>query len=102
MAELVRLARMPYPLPVGALRNRRSLLSLDNLVAAIDARAVDACAAPAAADRVRPGGANHSGDGRRRAAGPRPPTRTRSGTGGDAENRIAGPGPRRGIRPPPG
>ena len=37
MAELVRLARMPYPLPVGALRNRRSLLSLDNLVAAIDA-----------------------------------------------------------------
>ena len=34
MAELVRLARMPYPLPVGALRNRRSLLSLDNLVAA--------------------------------------------------------------------
>ena len=35
MAELVRLARMPYPLPVGALRNRRSLLSLDNLVAAM-------------------------------------------------------------------
>ena len=26
----------PYPLPVGALRSRRSLLSLDNLVAAID------------------------------------------------------------------
>lgn len=36
MAELVRLARTPYPLPLGALRNRRSLLSLDNLVAAID------------------------------------------------------------------
>jgi UDP-glucose 4-epimerase len=37
MAELVRLARTPYPLPLGALRSRRSLLSLDNLVAAIDA-----------------------------------------------------------------
>jgi UDP-glucose 4-epimerase len=37
MAELVRLARTPYPLPLGALRSRRSLLSLDNLVAAVDA-----------------------------------------------------------------
>jgi UDP-glucose 4-epimerase len=36
MAELLRLARMPYPLPLGALKARRSLLSLDNLVAAID------------------------------------------------------------------
>jgi nucleoside-diphosphate-sugar epimerase len=37
MAELVRFARAPYPLPLGALRGRRSLLALDNLVAAIDA-----------------------------------------------------------------
>jgi nucleoside-diphosphate-sugar epimerase len=37
MAELARLARTPYPLPLGALRSRRSLLSLDNLVAAVDA-----------------------------------------------------------------
>src|SRR3954462_680862 len=37
MAELVRFARSPYPLPPGLLRARRSLLSLDNLVAAIDA-----------------------------------------------------------------
>src|SRR5262249_58994948 len=36
MAELLRFARAPYPLPVGALQSRRSLLSLDNLVAAID------------------------------------------------------------------
>ncbi len=36
MAELVRLARTPYPLPLGGLSGRRSLLSLDNLVAAID------------------------------------------------------------------
>jgi nucleoside-diphosphate-sugar epimerase len=36
MAELVRLARAPYPLPLGALHGRRSLLALDNLVAAID------------------------------------------------------------------
>lgn len=36
MAQLVRLARSPYPLPLGALTARRSLLSLDNLVAAID------------------------------------------------------------------
>jgi UDP-glucose 4-epimerase len=36
MAELVRLARLPYPLPLGALAGRRSLLALDNLVAAID------------------------------------------------------------------
>ena len=37
MAELMRFARSPYPLPLGLLRARRSLLSLDNLVAAIDA-----------------------------------------------------------------
>jgi UDP-glucose 4-epimerase len=37
MAELVRLARMPYPLPLGALAGRRSLLALDNLTAAVDA-----------------------------------------------------------------
>jgi len=36
IAELVRFARAPYPLPLGALRGRRSLLALDNLVAAID------------------------------------------------------------------
>ncbi len=36
MAELLRLARSPYPLPLGALKARRSLLSLDNLVAAVD------------------------------------------------------------------
>ena len=36
MAELLRFARAPYPLPLGALRGRRSLLALDNLVAAID------------------------------------------------------------------
>jgi len=37
MAELVRLARAPYPLPLGALAARRSLLALDNLAAAVDA-----------------------------------------------------------------
>jgi nucleoside-diphosphate-sugar epimerase len=36
MAELVRFARAPYPLPLGLLTARRSLLSLDNLVTAID------------------------------------------------------------------
>src|SRR6266851_3245974 len=37
MAELLRLARSPFPLPLGALAARRSLLALDNLVAAVDA-----------------------------------------------------------------
>ncbi len=37
MAQLLRLARTPYPLPLGALAGRRSLLALDNLVAAVDA-----------------------------------------------------------------
>ena len=37
MAQLLRLARSRYPLPLGALDARRSLLSLDNLVAAVDA-----------------------------------------------------------------
>jgi UDP-glucose 4-epimerase len=37
MAELVRFARSRYPLPLGALTARRSLLALDNLVAAVDA-----------------------------------------------------------------
>jgi nucleoside-diphosphate-sugar epimerase len=36
MAELLRFARAPYPLPLGGLNGRRSLLSLDNLVAAVD------------------------------------------------------------------
>jgi nucleoside-diphosphate-sugar epimerase len=36
MAELLRFARAPYPLPLGSLEGRRSLLSLDNLVAAVD------------------------------------------------------------------
>src|SRR5205814_3701651 len=36
MAQLLRFARTPYPLPLGALHGRRSLLALDNLVAAID------------------------------------------------------------------
>jgi nucleoside-diphosphate-sugar epimerase len=35
MAQLMRLARSPYPLPFGGLKGRRSLLSLDNLVEAI-------------------------------------------------------------------
>jgi nucleoside-diphosphate-sugar epimerase len=37
VAQLMRLARSPYPLPLGGLKARRSLLSLDNLVGAIDA-----------------------------------------------------------------
>jgi nucleoside-diphosphate-sugar epimerase len=48
MAELIRLARSRLPLPFGALKARRSLLSLDNLVAAID------CALSAPAPLRRP------------------------------------------------
>jgi nucleoside-diphosphate-sugar epimerase len=36
-AELVRLARSPYPLPFGSLKARRSLLSVDNLIDAVAA-----------------------------------------------------------------
>jgi UDP-glucose 4-epimerase len=36
VAELMRLARLPLPLPLGALTAKRSLCALDNLVAAID------------------------------------------------------------------
>ena len=36
MAALLRLARSPYPLPLGGLTAKRSLLSLDNLTAAVD------------------------------------------------------------------
>ena len=36
MARLIRLARSPLPLPFGAITARRSLLSLDNLAAAVD------------------------------------------------------------------
>jgi nucleoside-diphosphate-sugar epimerase len=43
MADLLRIARTRYPLPLGSLDARRSLLSLDNLVAAVDT----ALAAPA-------------------------------------------------------
>jgi nucleoside-diphosphate-sugar epimerase len=37
MALLMRLARSPFPLPLGRLAARRSLLALDNLTAAIEA-----------------------------------------------------------------
>jgi nucleoside-diphosphate-sugar epimerase len=36
MAQLIRLARSPYPLPFGSLAARRSLLALENLTAAIE------------------------------------------------------------------
>lgn len=36
MAQLMRLARMPWPLPLGGLAGRRSLLSLHNLADAIE------------------------------------------------------------------
>ena len=36
VARLVDLARSPWPLPFGALRAKRSLLALDNLVAAVE------------------------------------------------------------------
>jgi nucleoside-diphosphate-sugar epimerase len=36
MAQLLRYARSPYPLPLGGLTGKRSLLSLDSLAAAID------------------------------------------------------------------
>ena len=37
MAQLMRLARSPFPLPLGSLHARRSLLALDNLLTAIEA-----------------------------------------------------------------
>ncbi len=37
MAQLMRLARLPLPLPLGSLRARRSLLAVENLSAAIEA-----------------------------------------------------------------
>jgi nucleoside-diphosphate-sugar epimerase len=36
MAELVRLARSPFPLPLGSLKARRSLLAVENLLAAVE------------------------------------------------------------------
>jgi nucleoside-diphosphate-sugar epimerase len=36
MAELMRVARSPWPLPLGGLRARRSLLAVENLLAAIE------------------------------------------------------------------
>jgi nucleoside-diphosphate-sugar epimerase len=37
MAQLIRLARSPVPLPLAGLRSRRSLLAVENLLAAIEA-----------------------------------------------------------------
>jgi UDP-glucose 4-epimerase len=41
LATLIRLAQSPWPLPFGAMRNRRSLLARDNLVAAIHLALMD-------------------------------------------------------------
>jgi UDP-glucose 4-epimerase len=35
MAQLIRISSLPFPLPFGAFGNRRSLLSLDNMISAI-------------------------------------------------------------------
>ena len=53
MAELLRLARSPYPLPLGALAARRSLLALDNLVGGGRRRARRTGAAAPSAHRRR-------------------------------------------------
>lgn len=45
VASLLRLAALPLPLPFGALSNRRSLLALDNLIAAVRFALEDARAA---------------------------------------------------------
>ena len=37
MAQLMQLARLPLPLPLGSLRAHRSLLAVENLLAAIEA-----------------------------------------------------------------
>ena len=37
MAQLMQLARSPFPLPFGSLRARHSLLAVENLLAAIEA-----------------------------------------------------------------
>ena len=37
MAQLIRFARSPFPLPLGSLRARRSLLAVENLLAAVEA-----------------------------------------------------------------
>ncbi len=81
MAGLLRLARLPYPLPLGGLNARRSLLSLDNLVAAIDCRPRRARAAAAAIRHRRPGGAHRPGDDR--GAAPRPRARAGAVPGPD-------------------
>ena len=36
MRKLIQLARLPLPLPFGALTNKPSLLAIDNLISAID------------------------------------------------------------------
>ena len=79
MAELIRLARSRLPLPFGGLTARRSLLSLDNLVAGDRLRADGAGAAAAAAGRRRSGAVDAARHGRRHAPRPRPPAGPRSG-----------------------
>ena len=45
VASLMRVAALPVPLPFGAFANRRSLLALDNLIAAVRFALEDARAA---------------------------------------------------------
>ena len=84
MAELIRLARSRLPLPFGGLTARRSLLSLDNLVAGGRLRAVGAGAAAAAADRRRSRAFDAARDGRRHPPWPGPQAGAHSGAVGDA------------------
>ena len=56
MAELMRLARSPWPLPLGGLRARRSLLAVENLLAAIETVLTTPQTLAAAAHRRRSAG----------------------------------------------
>ena len=94
MAELIRLARSRLPLPFGGLTARRSLLSLDNLVAGDRLRAGGAVAAAAAAGRCRSRAVDAARDGRRHPPWPRPPAGARSGAVGDARGRLPARRPR--------
>jgi hypothetical protein len=90
MAQLLRLARSRYPLPFGALRARRSLLALDNLVAAVDA---------VLATPQRSRCADDPGNDHRDAQWPRPRSRPRPGADSLAGNIAARCGPHRDLSP---
>ena len=100
LASLLDLVGSPWPLPFGALRNRRSLLARENLVAAIHLSLAEPATAAQDLRRRRPRAADNGADRRRLARGTGPPAGAHPDPGGLDGDAAQGIRPRASVGAP--